>query len=193
MSRLTVIAGPMFSSKSTELLRVMETFRHGNVPMLALKPRADTRDPNIIFSRSFPSVPAYMIGRVNEFETCIRDNTHAVLCIDEAHFFGEWFVTAIHALLERRARDRYEIFISCLDMDSSGRPFGPIPGALLAMADTVIKTTAVCVVCAKEGRGAVPAQLTHKFAGDKHASVEIGDSDLYQPVCRHCFSELTQD
>ena len=66
-----------------------------------------------------------------------------------------------------------------LDQDYLGRPFEPMP-QLLAIAEYITKTLAICVVCGE------PANHTQRLvaSGDR---VLVGATGLYEARCRHCF------
>ena len=82
-----------------------------------------------------------------------------VVGIDEAQFFGS----------------------SIVDTDFLGKPFGPMP-ALMAVAEDVQKVHAICVRCGS------PAQFSHRLS-KSDSLVELGEKDIYEPLCRHCFNK----
>ncbi|MEM3407967.1 MAG: hypothetical protein QXW80_00875 [Candidatus Micrarchaeia archaeon] len=63
------------------------------------------------------------------------------MAIDEVQFFGNEILTAIKILINGGK----EIFVSGLDLNWKGEPFGPM-GGLMAMADEVIKSKAACSI-----------------------------------------------
>ena len=71
------------------------------------------------------------------------------------------------------------VIIAGLDQDYRGKPFGPIP-PLLAVAEYITKTHAICVVCGN------PANHTQRTTDDKERVV-VGASDIYEARCRNCF------
>jgi thymidine kinase len=62
--------------------------------------------------------------------------------IDEAQFFDEGIVQVCNQLASKGIR----VIVAGLDMDFTGKPFGPIP-QLLAVGDYITKLHAICVVC----------------------------------------------
>ena len=80
------------------------------------------------------------------------------------------------------ARDRgIRVICAGLDMDFKGVPFGPMP-ALMAIADDVYKTHAICVNCGDL------AWVSHRLvASDKR--VLLGETDSYEPLCRECYNK----
>ena len=62
-----------------------------------------------------------------------------VIGIDEAQFFSEDLVDVCNTLANKGTR----VIVAGLDMDFSGKPFGPMPN-LMAIAEEVTKVHAVC-------------------------------------------------
>ena len=71
------------------------------------------------------------------------------------------------------------MIVAGLDQDYLGRPFEPMP-QLLAIAEYITKTLAICVVCGD------PANHTQRLVASSDR-VLVGASGLYEARCRHCF------
>ena len=75
-------------------------------------------------------------------------------------------------------------------MDYLAKPFGPMP-ALLARAEHITKVHAICVRCGQ------PAQHSHRLPSVKGAGADeqvlIGETDKYEPLCRHCFNAALKE
>ena len=100
-----------------------------------------------------------------------------VVGIDEAQFFDMGIVDVCRQLADRGIR----VICAGLDMDFKGVPFGPMP-ALMAIADDVYKTHAICVNCGDL------AWVSHRLvASDKR--VLLGETDSYEPLCRECYNK----
>ncbi|MDO8495280.1 MAG: thymidine kinase [bacterium] len=187
MSRLEVIAGPMFSGKSEEMIRRLVRSSFARKGIFTLRPRLDDRVTRNIFNlinennflNSYKNIRSGFLDNPETLKRAIKDFGLQVLAIDEAQFFEPWIVDIIKETLDRFARDDFRIIVSGLDMNFLKEPFGPMP-ALMAMADEVVKLTAICHRCRTN-----PANLTYKL-GDSKQKVEVGDSELYQARCRHC-------
>ena len=65
-----------------------------------------------------------------------------VVGIDEAQFFDDGIVDVCRQLADSGVR----VIVAGLDMDYTGKPFGPMP-ALMATAEYVTKVHAICVRC----------------------------------------------
>ncbi len=103
-----------------------------------------------------------------------------VVGIDEAQFFDMGIVDVCTQLAERGIR----VICAGLDMDYKGVPFGPMP-ALMAVAEDVYKTHAICVQCGDL------AWVSHRLVqNDKR--VLLGETESYEPLCRNCYRRSMQ-
>lgn len=175
---IEVITGPMFSGKTTEVLRRLERFARAGKSFLYLKPGLDTRvQPTKIKTvrGEIEVTPIYM----DVLQVTPEIQKADIIVIDEAQFFSDlvWFCQLL--------RDSGKtVLVAGLDMNASRLPFGEM-GELLAVADKVTKLTAICQ-CGKE------AAFTKKVKGDIKKQVEIGD-DPYKACCLNCFLEDKED
>src|SRR5262249_60482985 len=71
------------------------------------------------------------------------------------------------------------VIVAGLDQDYRGVPFEPMP-QLLAIAEYITKTLAICVVCG------APANRTYRKV-KRGGRVVVGGADLYEARCRRCF------
>jgi thymidine kinase len=172
--RVTVIAGSMFSGKSSELIRICRREEIAKRKVKVFKPSTDTRTGEEITSThtrlEYPatSIPSYC-------PEMILNQTEGVslVGIEEAQFFHPQIVPVVDELAKRGIK----VVVVGLDLDFKGQPFGPMP-QLLALADTVTKLTAICTVCGEEA-----TRTQRIFQSDN--LVEIGTSDKYEARCRN--------
>ena len=174
-----VICGSMFSGKTEELIRRLKRAKFANLNVRIFKPKIDTRyseeavvshDANSILSTPVDSARSILL-QADDVE---------VVGIDEAQFFDDGIVDVVRQLAERGVR----VIVAGLDMDYLGKPFGPMP-ALMATAEYVTKVHAICVRC-----GDI-AHHSHRLSKSDRL-VELGEKDIYEPVCRHCFKKLRE-
>jgi thymidine kinase len=171
---LTVITGPMFAGKTTELIRRIRCAEIARQRTLVLKPATDTRSGLEIVTHAGMRLSARVIAV--ESEAALPRNVD-VLGIDEAQFLGEAWIDAI----VRLADSGCEVICACLNQDYLGRPFG-ISHRLLALADHIVHLKAVCVDCGRKDA----ATKSHRVAGGS-TQVEIGGADRYRALCRPCW------
>lgn len=142
LPRLELIAGPMYSGKTAELVRRVHLAEIARLNVRVFRPQVDTRSPDAaVLSRSGARTRAVVLERAHELLRYVESMTD-VVAIDEASFFDD----DLEAVVLRLLRDRRRVIVAGLDLDFAARPFGPLP-RLLALADTVDKLTAVCMVC----------------------------------------------
>lgn len=188
MAKLVVYTGPMFSNKTTRLISALLTSSYAKKIAIAFKPRLDTRTGSFIAARAlnprtkkFRTImrfPAYPVASLDEMRAVLERKRPAIIGIDEAQFFDPWLAAHVAALLNEHAGDDFEIHVSGLDMDYRRVPFGSMP-LLMAMADEVCKTTAVCFVCGK------PALFTQRLIASTE-QILVGDKGEYDSRCRRC-------
>ncbi|HSR17056.1 MAG TPA: thymidine kinase [Ignavibacteriaceae bacterium] len=170
---IEVIAGCMFSGKTEELIRRLRRAQIAKQNVKIFKPDVDTMySHNLIISHSEQSLPSIKLNNINEIINLSKEAQ--VIGIDEAQFFSEEIVT----ITNRLANEGKRIIIAGLDQDYRGIPFGPMP-QLLAIAEYITKTLAICVVCGN------PADKTQRKTLSSELVI-VGASDIYEARCRRC-------
>ena len=139
---IEVVAGPMFSGKSEELIRLLRRAAIGRQRLQVFKPALDTRySEDDVVSHSQWRVPSETVERAEEILTRLDPRTE-VVGIDEAQFFDD----ALPGVCRHMADLGKRVIVVGLDMDFRGVPFGPMP-ELLALAEVLRKFTAVSSRC----------------------------------------------
>ncbi len=170
-----VIAGPMFSGKSEELIRRITRYHLARVPAQTFKPALDDRFASeAVVSHSRLSVAAEPVAGSGELLRAVRPGT-VVVGIDEAQFFDLDLVDVCATLAGRGKR----VIAAGLDLDYLGRPFGPVP-ELMIRAEYVTKTLAVCHRCGG------PGMFTQRVV-DSDDLVVLGAEGAYESRCRRCY------
>lgn len=172
---LEVICGSMFSGKSEELIRRLRRAKIARQNVLAFKPGLDNRygAGENICSHSQQQIDCILIERASEIEEHLQPDTQ-VVGIDEVQFLGADVVPIVEALAARGVR----VICAGLDQDYRGLPWYPMP-ELLARAEYIEKTLAICVVCGS------PANRTQRNVLNDDR-VLIGSTGLYEARCRAC-------
>jgi thymidine kinase len=173
---IEVIAGPMFSGKSEELIRRVTRYGIARIPVQTFKPQIDTRyATGEVVSHSNLSTEARPVVDSNDLLHAVEDRT-VVVGIDEGQFFDEGLVD----VAMRLARTGKQLIIAGLDLDYLGRPFEPIP-SLMLHAEYVTKALAVCHKCGG------PGLFTQRVVQSDELVV-LGAQDSYEARCRRCFN-----
>jgi thymidine kinase len=176
--RIEVITGPMFSGKSEELIRRLKRARIAKLRVACFKPDLDVRyHRTAIASHSSQTLEAVTVANVEEMKGILlpRIDEIDVVGVDEAQFLDPSLVNLANELVHLGKR----VILAGLDTTFTGEPFAPIP-ELLAVADEVIKLSAVCMVCG------APAIHTQRL-GSNQELVVVGAAGVYEARCRACF------
>ncbi|XP_014842061.1 PREDICTED: thymidine kinase, cytosolic [Poecilia mexicana] len=177
--QIQIIFGPMFSGKSTELMRRVRRFQVAQYKCLVIKYAKDIRYSDSGMAthdkNTMEAVPA----------TCLEDVRSAalkacVIGIDEGQFFPDTV-----EFCEEMANLGKTVIVAALDGTFQRKPFGNILN-LVPLAESVVKLHAVCMQCYKE------AAYTKRLGAEKEVEV-IGGADKYQAVCRKCYGGLVVD
>jgi len=172
---IEVITGSMFSGKSEELIRRLRRAQIARQNVQIFKPLLDNRfsDDHIV-SHSDMRIRSEDLASSDDLVRQVHDDTD-VVGIDEGQFFDADLPAACNTLANRGKR----VIVAGLDQDYLGRPFEPMP-QLLAIAEYITKTLAICVVCGD------PANHTQRLVASSDR-VLVGASGMYEARCRHCF------
>ena len=174
MGRIEVICGSMFSGKTEELIRRLKRLKYANQSFKVFKPEIDTRnEKNIIKSHGKIEIEAETVSKAKEILDLSTDVD--VIGIDEAQFSSEDLIDVCNTLANGGTR----VIVAGLDMDFSGKPFGPMPN-LMAIAEEVTKVHAVC---SETGE---PALYSYR-KGKNDNVVLLGEKDEYEPLSRKAF------
>ena len=176
--RIEVITGPMFSGKSEELIRRLKRAQIARRRVLCFKPDLDVRyHKTAIASHSLQTLDAATVANVEALKAVLFPviDQIEVIGVDESQFFDESLVPLSLELVHMGKR----IIFAGLDTTFAGEPFPPIPD-LMAVADEVVKLSAVCMQCG------APAIHTQRL-GSSQSLVLVGAAGLYEARCRACF------
>ncbi len=178
---IEVICGPMFSGKTTEMLRRVRRAEIAGIPVLLLKPALDTRVGDshtsthdqikascVTYSTEGLTTPEGLRAVIGKAE---------VIGIDEVQFFDADMAETIRSLSAEGRR----FIVSGLDMNWQGKPYETMSW-LLGIADKIKKLSAVCVVCGRD------ATRTKRKVVSEDA-VLIGGSESYEARCAKCWAD----
>src|SRR6201992_2669176 len=177
--RIEVITGPIFSAKSEELLPRLKRARIARQRVACYKPDIDLRyHRTSIASHSSQTHDACPVTTVDH----LRENLYPqltdveVVGIDEVQFLSAEIIPLALELVALGKR----VIMAGLDTTFANEPFGPVP-QLMALADTVTKLSAVCMVC---GASAIHTQRL----GASQELVVVGATGIYEARCRAHFA-----
>jgi thymidine kinase len=172
MCKIEIIIGPMFSGKSTELLRRTSRLEAIGKNVLYINHIYDTRTDDYIQTHS--NTKKFAKKLLNLYD--INDdelNSADVLAIDEAQFFTDLYSYVLYAEQKNK-----HIIIAGLDGDYNRKPFGDILQCI-PLCDNVVKLTAMDMID-KDGTEAIFS----KRVIDDNAQISVGATDKYIAVSR---------
>ncbi|NXU68615.1 KITH protein, partial [Horornis vulcanius] len=168
--QIQVIFGPMFSGKSTELMRRVRRFQLAQHRCLLVKYAKDTRySSSGVSTHDRRALPAGLLKDVYQEALAA-----AVIGIDEGQFFPD-----IVEFCETMANAGKTVIVAALDGTFQRKAFGSILN-LVPLAESVVKLNAVCMECFRE------ASYTKRLGTEREVEV-IGGADKYHSVCRACY------
>lgn len=171
---IEVVCGSMFSGKTEELIRRLKRARIAHLKVEIFKPSIDVRyDEMQVVSHDANAIQSTPIDNSQTILLFAQDVD--VVGIDEAQFFDHEILHVCETLAVKGVR----VIVAGLDMDYTGKPFGPMPG-LLAIADYITKLHAICVCC-----GNIATMSYRKTK--QGPQVLLGEKETYEPRCRNCY------
>jgi len=177
---IEVICGSMYSGKTEELIRRLRRAQIARQRVAIFKPALDDRfGGDQIVSHSEQRIPSTTVRHAREILEHAAEAQ--VIGIDEVQFLGMDVVDVVQQLADSGKR----VICAGLDQDYRGKPFEPVP-QLLAVAEYITKTLAICVVCGG------PANRTQRVGGGRERIV-VGAGGLYEARCRNCYQPPAEE
>ena len=181
--KLDVICGSMFSGKTEELIRRLRRSTIAQLKTQIFKHRLDDRvTTECLHSHGGNKLSATAINNTQSLKELLAHDTQ-VVGIDEVQFFSSDIVDTIQELV---ALGKH-VVVAGLDLDFRGMPFACRP-TLLALADTVTKLKAICVICGGD------AHFSQRIIDGRPAQADdpiilVGAQESYQARCRSCYQD----
>ena len=170
--------GPMFSGKTTSMMRKIEREAFAGFPGLIVRHGLDSRTEAMQTHDSFgileerdqrAGIRTVVVKSLAE----VKFEGERVVGVDEGQFFDDL------VLCDRWADEGKTIYVSALDGDDTREIFQSV-SQLIPKADRVKKLRAVCKFCG------VDAPFSTCLV-PKTEQVLVGGGEIYAAVCRRCF------
>jgi thymidine kinase len=179
---LHLIIGPMFSGKTTELIRLKDRDQIAGLKCVVIKYDQDTRyssdqlsTHNLITTQAIKSVGNKLQDTLDQMNIFENDS----IFIDEIQMYED-----AGTVCDQLAFHGYKVTVSGLSGDYRRQPFGAIP-QLIAQADKITHLTAV------DAQTGQDAPFSLRTTSDTQQT-KIGGSDTYKAVSRRHYYEATQ-
>ena len=174
---LELVVGPMFSGKSTELVRRLKRMQAAKKPYLSLVYSKDNRyfseDEAVIGTHDQLSAPARKIPSLSDVPQADIDAVDTIV-IDE----GQFFASTLHYVPTWLYQGK-NVIVAALNSTWQQQPFPGI-SQLYAIATRITHLTAICTMCGRD------APYSKKLC-ENGLIVEIGGAEKYTAVCGSCF------
>lgn len=187
---LELIIGPMFSSKTTNILEIYKKCKFCNIPVIIINHSIDTRYHESMISTHdkimAPCIQTTLLRSIwdyKDIESHFNENSNNhiklrsadVILINEGQFFEDLYEVVVDML-----KCNKRVYICGLDSDFERKKFGQILD-LIPLCDKVNKLTSLCSQC-KDG---TPGIFSMRLTSERQQTL-VG-SDNYIPVCRKCY------
>lgn len=156
-------------------MRRLKRYQFAKHSVLIIKYQHDVRyDKDSIATHDRQLMSAVSCVELRALEKNLDLSQFSVVGIDEGQFFPDTVSFA-----ESMASSGKTVIVAALDGSYRRIGFGDILN-LIPLAESVIKLTAVCMICFNE------ASFTKRIGNEKELEV-IGGAEKYMAVCRACY------
>jgi len=171
--------GPMYSGKSTELIRQVLIESIVNTKFLIINSELDERytKDNFVYSHSHDKYTCLSVKMLSDIDDNIIEGVSKIY-IEESHFFDD----LSENVLKWVALGKH-VNIFGLNGDYARKPFPEI-NALISHADDIKMYKSKCEIC-KDGTDAIFSLRL----GDSKDKILVGTKKDYIPVCRTCYQK----
>jgi thymidine kinase len=182
---IDIIIGPMFSGKTTELIRRLTISAEAGFSVLYINSSFDTRGEefsthNKSIQKLHKNIHTTKVRNLEELTSSFW-LPFEIIGIDEAQFF-----TGLKSFcIEMAEKYKKKVIVSGLNGDFQRNSFGEI-NELLTHCDNINKLYSFCRSCCDCKKGIMKPALFSKRIGTDKDKIVIGD-EQYIPVCRECY------
>ena len=184
---LEIILGPMFSGKSSELIKRYRLYKCINKDILFINHSSNKRYNNedlksIITHDNDKVNDCISVNKLNEINLNYENifNNSSVILIEELQFFEDSF-DIIKDWVDKKSKI---VICAGLDGDFKRENFGNMY-KLYPLCDKITKINALCKKC---GNG-TPALFTNRIINNNNQMM-IGGNEIYESVCRKHYLEI---
>lgn len=177
--RIELIIGPMFASKSTELIRIANRYKSINKKILAINHKINIRyghDQIITHDKNILDKCLITDKLMDLYDMNVYHEADIII-IEELQFFEDAFEFVT------KSADIYgkTIIAAGLSGNYKREPFGDVL-RIIPYADKVLKLSALCKFCEDGTEAHFTKKL--KLENNRKVNIEVGSSDKYEAVCR---------
>ncbi len=169
---ITLLLGPMFSGKTSELLTKLERAYIAKKRVILLRPEIDNRGFLSHSQKEIKWLKTAFISDLSNFDLSNYD----VIGIDEGQFHK-----SLKNFIIKANYNNKDIYISALHATSESEMFDEIVQTI-PYCDSIIKLNAICTECGNE-----LGNYTYFKEGNKTEKVVVGGQQAYTALCAKCY------
>ena len=174
---LKVLLGPMFSGKTTELMRIYNNHKSCDIPCCIINHISDTRyHKEKVGNHNGVLLPCYNYEKLIDSIELVT--LFDIFLINEGQFFEDLY-DVVNILVNMHKKT---VYVCGLDGDFKRKKFGQILD-LIPFCDEIEKLYSKCHICLKK------APFTKRITQEE-GQVVIGSSN-YIPLCRNCYDNYS--
>jgi thymidine kinase len=180
---LELVIAPMFSGKSSEIIKTISRFESIGKKILAINHSFNNRynSTGISTHNGMKYENCITLSNLSSISTDSKQFVEAdVIIIEELQFFED----AVENITDWVDCHKKYVFAVGLSGDFNRKPFAPIAN-LIPLCDKLTKLDAFCKIC---GDGTC-ASFSKKIVGNSDKIVEVGADDIYVATCRKHYLE----
>jgi thymidine kinase len=177
-AELKIVIGPMFSGKTTAIIKQWKINKLKNIKTLVVNYSEDNRySQTNLSSHDRVEIPCIKLSKMLEVYSFIGESKERIQCIliNEGQFFPDLYDVVRDLLQEKHI----SVFVSGLDGDYKMQKFGQILD-LIPMTNSIEKLHSICYNCKGQ------ADFTMRCSGGSNEQKIIGTHDIYKATCREC-------
>lgn len=178
--RLELIIGPMYASKSTEVIRRVNRYRAKNLKVLVVNHTINNRynSEHITTHDSVELKCCAIVSKLHELLDDYKEeyNEAEIIVIEELQFFDDAFEFITKAL----DKDNKQVIAAGLISDFERKPFGQVLD-LIPHAEEIMHLKAYCALCEELTDGV----FTKRIIKENTEQVLVGTKETYITVCRY--------
>jgi|TARA_B100001971_G_scaffold159723_1_gene149608 thymidine kinase len=177
---LELIIGPMFSGKSTYIIRSYQMYSK-KYKTIILNFYKDNRydEGDFVCTHNNQKEKAVKLRRLSDLDLKYFNNE--VFIIDEGHFFND----LLHFVLNLMKLKK-KIIVIGLNGDIFGQPFKNVV-SLIPYSYKILSFNAICSLCKDDTKGFMHIKKTHNKNNGEFK--EVGGEEEYKTVCKYHFDK----
>ena len=182
--QFNLIIGPMFSYKSSELIRRYNRYTIGGKKCIMIKYKNDDRyDTKMVVTHDNIKVDAIVCQYLFEADLIVKE--YDVVCIDEVQFYKD-----AHIFCDKWANENKIVEACGLNGTFNRKPF-PIVSLLIPLTENITYLTAICK---ETGAVAAYSKLNDNVKGATKETIElIGGVGMYSAADRQTYFKSHND